>query len=162
METLSETETQLCPHCQQRVQASDGICNICRRIIFPEEEYPSGGQSRQKGGFVRLSMYATAIVAFGLGIMEGFMDNNSAAMTINLLISLILLTVSPRSNQSPFSVLAFAIAINVANQLVSPLYDIFTLEKFLWIKVLLVLIPATGMVVLLTMRRFPFESGQDR
>jgi hypothetical protein len=155
METVSETKMQICPHCRHHVKVTNGSCEHCGKSIFPGYHLPTYSELvlKPKNRYTKFAIYSTAGLNFALGIMEGFLDNNSAAMTLNLSISLILLSVSPRASHSPLLVLVFVVGINVLNQMVSPLYNIFILEKWLWVKGILIIIPTSAIVILLSTRR---------
>jgi hypothetical protein len=159
METISESTKQICPWCQSEFNFGDRLCPRCNRDGEKAKTIPqnfswtslfSGGTSR----VVKCSVYGIAGVNFFLGIVEGFVDNNSSAMAINFIISLVILSLIPRSTQYPITVLLLCITVNLVSQIVFPLFQIFPLQNWLWIKAFLFLVPVGAIAVSGPFKRF--------
>lgn len=148
METLTGEEIKVCSRCNNSAKPQQDCCAICGASDFSQGQSKLFVDSRAaKKSFIKLAVYLTSAVAFLLGIAEGFLDNNSGAMTLDLIVSLIVLSLTPRANENPVSTLAFCIFFAFALPLSLPLLDLFPVEGWMAIRLLLLFIPLAALIV---------------
>jgi hypothetical protein len=152
MET-TQIHERTCTRCSKNTPLQERTCSICGKV-FLENDPPSESTARRStltrktSRYVALTIYTTASINFALGVMEGFVDNNSSAMVLNFFISLIILWRAPASLKYPVNTLLFCVALNLCAQIISQLFHLFQVQNWVGIKLLLFLIPAIGMASL--------------
>lgn len=158
METLTENDTKTCPRCNSIIEPLRANCAVCGELVFSQAGSELFIESRKKNSrWLKLAMYFTSAVAFSLGIMEGFLSNNSAAMTVDLIVSLIVLSLTPRAAENPVSTLTGCIFIAFAIPSLLSLLGLFPVQGWMEIRFFLLAIPAIALIVHATARRSQFN-----
>jgi hypothetical protein len=167
METISEIRDKTCRSCNQTSPLQNEMCLFCGEFFAAQDglaqqmAHPkslSGNPNR----YATRAVYTTAGINFALGIIEGFVDNNSAAMAINFFISLIILCLAPGSLKYPMNSLLICLALNVSSQIISPLFQLFPFQHWLAVKLLVFAIPLIGIVMLILARRPSTTESNNR
>ena len=95
---------------------------------------------------MKMAVYLASALAFLLGILEGFFNNSSTTMTVDLIVSLVLLSLTPRANDSPVSTLAICILVAFVIPSLLPMYNLLPAQEWMAIRLLLLFIPIAALL----------------
>jgi hypothetical protein len=156
MDKLQEREMEVCSQCKASEKIESGYCTLCGAPVYPLSATNWRAKSQQShSGYLRLAVYFTAAITFTLGILDGFLDYNSSAMAINLLLSLVVLSLASRVQENPVWILSICITLNLASHTLFPLFDVFELRRWSFLKLLLAIVPIMALLRLKAARLFP-------
>jgi hypothetical protein len=140
----------VCPICRREYYEGENDCTTCRpeRRAEPQPARMLQGEYDGSTGIriVRYQLYAVIALSFVVGLLDGLLKNKSPAMITHLSVSLLVLIVSARYSVYPATVLILSLLIVLVAQGLGHHFGFFTLGEWYVLKLLLVLIPAGGIL----------------
>lgn len=146
MQTLTDNDIEICPRCNTSLRSLNGTCAVCGAAIGGDAELLIAPKKRNTA-VIKVAVYFTSAMAFSIGMLEGFGNNNSAAMGVDFLMSLVVLSLIPKAYNNPVATLIICIVVAFAIPLLLPLLNVVPAQEWIRIRLVLLFIPLLALIV---------------